>query len=326
MSFIPVAAPRALRPVRLIAALARLHRGRAVDLVAPQTIFADGWAALAFGAWANVPVLGQVHFDLFGAPGAARGGSVGVPGWRMGLARVLVRRFAALRVVSRHLAAEVARRRLHSDVAVVPVPATMSPPERAAEPGVEAITAGRPPTLLYVGRLADQKNLSRWLRVARRVAERVPDVSLVWAGDGPAGQALRAEAERLGVAGRLDWRGPVAYAELPALYARADVFLLTSDYEGLPRVAVEAALHGVPVVAPALPGLDDVVVSGETGVLCGLGDEGALADAATALLRDPARRAEMGERARARVRREFDPERLAARWVDLLVAVAEARR
>lgn len=326
VTFIPISGPRPLRLMRLVARLAGLHRERPVDVLAPQTIFADGWAALAFGARAKVPVVGQVHFDLFGGPDAAAGPGHDVPAWRMWLACRLLRRFAALRVVSRHLAAEIARRRLHTRVTVLPVPATMSGSAAPAGPGPALpLAPGRHPTVLHVGRLVTQKNLSRWLRVARRVAARVPEVALVWAGDGPSAPALRAEAERLGLASRLDWRGPVAYADLPALYAGADVFLLTSDYEGLPRVAIEAGLHGVPVVAPALPGLEDVVVSGETGVLCPPGDEGALADAVIRLLHDPVLRSAMAERGRARVRREFDPERLASRWVDMLVATAEAR-
>ena len=324
VAFLPVAGRGALRLLRLLARLRRLHRERPVDVLAPQTVLADGWAALAFGALAGVPVVGQVHFDLFGAPGAAPAHDV--PRWQMWLACRLLPRFAALRVVSRHLAAEVAARGLHGRVSVVPVPATMpSPGDGPGQRGPTARAAGRARQVLYVGRLAAQKNLSRWLRVAARVAEQEPEVELLWAGDGPLRASLQAEAERLGLGGRLRQRGAVPYADLAALYANAAVLLLTSDYEGLPRVAVEAGLHGLPVVAPALPGLEDVVASGETGVLCPGGDEAALASAVVRLLRDPALRAAMGARAQALVRREFDPETLAGRWVDVLVAAARAR-
>ena len=113
------------------------------------------------------------------------------------------------------------------------------------------------------------------------------------------------------------------HGDLPALYARASVFLLTSDYEGLPRVAVEAGQAGLPMVATALPGLDEVIASGETGFLCPPDDEAALAAAALSLLRDACLRRRMSAAARARVARDFDPRRLAERWVETLITAAE---
>jgi phosphatidylinositol alpha-mannosyltransferase len=137
----------------------------------------------------------------------------------------------------------------------------------------------------------------------------------------PAANALLAESAALGLG-----RGCVArraHGDLPALYARASVCLLTSGYEGLPRVAVEAGQAGLPMVATALPGLDEVIASGETGFLCPPDDEAALAAAALSLLRDADLRRRMSAAARARVGRDFDPRRLAERWVETLINAAE---
>ena len=318
LACIAVTGPRPLRAVALLGRLFALHRRRRIDVLAPQTVFTDGWIALAFAAMTGVRVVGQLHFDLFSpwARGAELG--AGLWGWRRRLALRLLHRFDELRVVSAHLATEIRARKLNPRVSVVPVPALMpaSPPAaRSSDAPVR--------TVLYVGRLAAQKNLSRWLRVARRIADEEPDVEFQWAGDGPLRDMLLAESDALGLGTRLRWLGAVPHGDLPTLYARASVFLLTSDYEGLPRVAVEAGQAGLPMVATALPGLDEVIASGETGFLCLPDDEAALAAAALSLLRDAALRRRMSAAARARVGRDFDPRRLAERWVETLINAAE---
>jgi glycosyltransferase involved in cell wall biosynthesis len=320
LACIAVTGPRPLRAVALLGRLLALHRRLRIDVLAPQTVFTDGWIALAFAAMTGVRVVGQLHFDLFSpwARGAELG--AGLWGWRRRLALRLLHRFDELRVVSRHLAAEIRARALNPRVSVVPVPALM-PASSPAASSADADALVR--TVLYVGRLAAQKNLSRWLRVARRIADEEPDVEFQWAGDGPLRDALLAESEALGLGSRLRWFGAMPHGDLPALYARASVFLLTSDYEGLPRVAVEAGQAGLPMVAPALPGLDEVIASGETGFLCPPDDEAALAAAALSLLRDADLRRRMSAAARARVGRDFDPRRLAERWVDTLISAAE---
>ncbi len=311
-----VTGPQPWRAMALLGRLLALHRRRRIDVLAPQTVFTDGWIALAFGALTGVPVVGQVHFDLFSP--LARGPELGAGrwGWRLRLALRLLHRFDELRVVSGHLAVEVRARARHPRVSVVPVPALMP----VASPAASIDTSVR--RVLYVGRLAAQKNLSRWLRVACRIAAEEPDVEFQWAGDGPLREALLAESDALGLGSRLRWLGATPHGDLPALYARASVFLLTSDYEGLPRVAVEAGHAGLPMVATALPGLDEVIASGETGFLCPADDEAALAAATLSLLRDAGLRRRMGDAARARVGRDFDPRRLAERWVDMLIAAA----
>jgi glycosyltransferase involved in cell wall biosynthesis len=318
LACIAVTGPRPLRAVTLLGRLLALHRRRRIDVLAPQTVFTDGWIALAFAAMTGVRVVGQLHFDLFSpwARGAELG--AGLWGWRRRLALRLLHRFDELRVVSRHLAAEIRARELNPRVSVVPVPATMP----ASSPAASSVDA-QVRTVLYVGRLAAQKNLSRWLRVARRIADEESDVEFQWAGDGPLRDALLAESEALGLGSRLRWLGAMPHGDLPALYARASLFLLTSDYEGLPRVAVEAGQAGLPIVATALPGLDEVIASGETGFLCPPDDEAALAAAALSLLRDAGLRRRMSAAARARVGRDFDPRRLAERWVETLINAAE---
>jgi phosphatidyl-myo-inositol dimannoside synthase len=118
--------------------------------------------------------------------------------------------------------------------------------------------------------------------------------------------------------------GRVSDAELPALYACADVFAMVCrdrwgglEAEGYGIVFVEAAACGVPSVAGRSGGSAEAVVDGETGLVVEPRDVGAVRDALERLLRDDALRARMGAAARARAATELSYDALAARLVPL---------
>ena len=117
----------------------------------------------------------------------------------------------------------------------------------------------------------------------------------------------------------------MAHAGLPAHYALCDVFALSSVYEGMPKVVVEAAASGAPVVATRIPGVVDAVVEGETGLLCERENPTDLADKLDALLADPARAVEMGRRARTHAQTHFDRERTMQAIVRLWVRATGTR-
>jgi glycosyltransferase involved in cell wall biosynthesis len=151
-----------------------------------------------------------------------------------------------------------------------------------------------------VGRLTYQKAPGDFL-AALRVLDR-PDVTGVWIGDGElagevAAQARESPAVRLVLAGQ---RGNV-----PELLPAFDVFLLSSRYEGLPTVVVEAMICGIPVVATAVNAVGDVVVPGETGLLVPPGRPALMADAVRFLLDSPQAAARMAAAAQARLGKRF---------------------
>ena len=84
-------------------------------------------------------------------------------------------------------------------------------------------------------------------------------------------------------------------------YRSIDVFVLPSLWEGLPYAALEAMACGLPVAAFRIPGLDDLVQDGQTGLLADPGDEQGLTECIARLAADPALRAAMGQKARARI-------------------------
>lgn len=115
--------------------------------------------------------------------------------------------------------------------------------------------AASDPVLLYVGVLHSRKNLGVLLQALPMLPQAC---RLVLAGDGPAAyvEKLKAEAQALGLADRVLFAGYVSYPELPAYYSLADVFVLPSLYEGMPKVLLEALAGGKPAVLHSGYGLD----------------------------------------------------------------------
>jgi glycosyltransferase involved in cell wall biosynthesis len=151
-----------------------------------------------------------------------------------------------------------------------------------------------------------------------RVRRRVPDARLRVAGDGPQRAALEPLFPEGSFVGSLE-RGALA-----RLFARSDVFLWPAIDEPFGFVFLEAQAAGLPVVGGAARGVVDVVRDGETGLLAPPEDGAALAEAAIAVLADPARREAMARAARA-----FAAERdlsAGARGLDALLAQAASRR
>jgi glycosyltransferase involved in cell wall biosynthesis len=156
--------------------------------------------------------------------------------------------------------------------------------------------------VLSVGNFKPQKNPEDFLAAARIVAQSQPDAAFVFVGDGP----LRGKLEA-GVGGLKPrfllpgWRRDVG-----ELLAAADVFVLTSLWEGLPRALVEAMKSGVVPVCYATDGVKDLIRDGENGFLVPQGDVSALAGRVGELLQDAALRKRQGAAAAAAIGPEFD--------------------
>jgi glycosyltransferase involved in cell wall biosynthesis len=106
--------------------------------------------------------------------------------------------------------------------------------------------------------------------------------------------------------------------DIPALLAAADIFTLPSRFEGLPMSVIEAMLTGLPVVATNISGPAEQVIDGTTGLIVPPGNAAQLAAALAKLVRDPARRAQMGEAGRHRALTCYDETKVLSRTLDLL--------
>ncbi|CAN7706276.1 glycosyltransferase [Mesorhizobium amorphae] len=144
--------------------------------------------------------------------------------------------------------------------------------------------APRPPVLLMMAAFEPRKRHREFLDVFEKVEVRLPDAVLVLAGDGPLRSAIESRAKCLGLERQVVFTG---YRDDPErLIALADLCLLCSMREGLPRVVMQYLAGGKPCVACDLPGLREVLRPGINGVITPTHDLAAMADAIAALLED----------------------------------------
>ena len=167
------------------------------------------------------------------------------------------------------------------------------------------------PTILFVGRLVGGKRPSDALAAIERVRESHPDARLVFAGDGPLAADLKRRAADSDLSSAVEFLGTIPYEAMPQLYRAADLFILPSRAEGLPRTVLEALSTGVPVVTSDLPQLRSIVE--EVGHTVSVGDVASFAAALTDLASAPERRSKLGERGRKLVTAKYDWDDTAAR-------------
>ena len=184
-----------------------------------------------------------------------------------------------------------------------------SPPPPRCQGG-DGGDAERPVRLLSVGRAVAKKGYDDLLSA---LALLPPDLAwrLVHIGGGELAEALRRQAEHLGLSNRIEWRGACAQPEVLAAYRAADLFVLAAkvaadgDRDGLPNVLMEAQSQGLACIATDVSGIPELIHDGETGVLVPPGNPPALAAALLALIRNPVRRTALGTAGERHVRQSF---------------------
>ncbi len=168
-----------------------------------------------------------------------------------------------------------------------------------------------------LGRLARQKNLELFLEMAMGLTAATAGRRLrfVVAGDGPALPGLRAAARQRGLAESVMFAG--ARQDVARVLTAFDIFVLTSDFEGLPNAVMEAMAAALPVVATRAGGTEEVVQDGVTGYLVAPGDAAGLVERVACLAGDPGLRRRMGKEGRARIAAEFSVQKMVWRTTAL---------
>jgi glycosyltransferase involved in cell wall biosynthesis len=169
--------------------------------------------------------------------------------------------------------------------------------------------ARSPVRVLCVGRLVPEKGIPGLADSFVELASRGADAELVLVGEGPERERIEARFRACCVPSRLTLLGALPEEDVCRELARADVFVLPSLMEGLPVVLMEAMAAGVPVVAPRLAGIPELVEDGVSGLLFAPADWGELAARLARLIADPAERSRLGAAGRARVAAEYDVDR-----------------
>ena len=152
--------------------------------------------------------------------------------------------------------------------------------------------------LLYVGRVAHEKNIGFLLKVVRRLSVQQPEILLVITGEGPAEHSLHQQVQALGIEKNVQFIGYLdRNTELNACYKSADIFVFASKSETQGLVLLEAMAQGTPVVAIAELGTASILVEGE-GAMIAPDNVLAFAAKVSELIAQPEKRKTLGEKAK----------------------------
>ena len=174
----------------------------------------------------------------------------------------------------------------------------------------------RKPIVIAMGRLTPQKGFDILLKAFRLVMSEI-DARMIIMGEGLQRSYLERMISDLGIENRVSLCG---FQRNPcAFLAQADIFVLSSQYEGLPMAILEAMACGVPVISTdCRSGPREILQNGQCGVLVPVGDEAALAEAITGLLKDEKRRKELSERGKERLK-DFSIQEIVRQYEEILM-------
>jgi len=169
--------------------------------------------------------------------------------------------------------------------------------------------------LIQAGRLEPQKNLPGLIDAMALVRDAAPEAMLLIAGEGPQRTEIEARIRADGLADHVRLIGP--RDDLPALFARCDLAVLASRWEGMPNAVIEAMAARRPVVVTAVDGCRELVDDGRTGLVVPPDNPDLLVHAILTIRDDPALGLELGTAARAEVEQRFAVDRMVDAYQNL---------
>jgi len=183
---------------------------------------------------------------------------------------------------------------------------------------------------LTVGRLVARKGVVWFCEQVLPQLRDAADFVYLIVGDGPEAVRVRALIARPELTGRVFWLGRVSDAELHQLYTGADAFIMPNipqphDREGFGLVAIEAAMHQLPVIAARLEGIQDAVIEGKTGYLLSPAAAPAWADFLRRCLAEPQLLESLRSGAQAAVVERFGWDHMAQRYLALFHEALQER-
>ena len=307
----------ALESLAFIIRLARRIRRDRIDVLQTHMFSAGLWGRLAARLAHPVrgmPVIITEHTLRAGGEGPKR----------RFFNRVLAPLATAVVAVSAEIAAHVkaawALEARH--LVVIPNAVDTLPYEAAARE--RAITRGdalQPFILASVGRLVPVKRHDLLLEALHLCRARGKDIRCLIIGDGPLGDKLKIQAQRLGLFSASDSNPRVIFLgirqDIPNLLAEVDAVVNCSDREGLPVSLLEAFAAALPVVATRVGGTPEVVIPDQTGLLIPPGDPNALAGAILCLAEDRPRARALGQAGQALILKRYSLDTVIGRWCQL---------
>ncbi|KXA92541.1 hypothetical protein AKJ64_02895 [candidate division MSBL1 archaeon SCGC-AAA259E17] len=288
-------------------ALAETFEEKEIEIVHVQTPFSLGVSALGASRRLSLPAVGTFHtllpeyvHYLSRAPEFL----LRKFGWKY--ITWFYGRFNAVTVPSKPIKKSLVRRGLEN-VYVIPNAVNTD----FFHPGRNSSEAN--PSVLFVGRLAKEKNLKVLIDAAPTVLKEYPDTKFRIIGKGIHGDWYRELVKRKNLSSSFNFEGYVPSRELIEAYQECQIFAMPSTTETQGLVALEAMACETPVVGADARGLKDVISHGMDGYLFQPGDLEALSDYLLRLLSDDKSRKRMGEKARQKAE-EFSSQKIGKQW------------
>lgn len=183
---------------------------------------------------------------------------------------------------------------------------------------LRANPAGSDCNILCVARLEQQKRVNVLLRALAEINDDTWRLTIV--GDGPLRTSLSQLAQELHISERVEFAG--FRNDIPELMSRHQMLVLPSDWEGFPRIILEAMRSGLPVIASDVGGVREAVHDGETGLVVPHNTVGRWLHATQQLVGDPPLRAQMGKAARMRYEDQFTLARMVEQTFGVYASLA----
>jgi len=168
------------------------------------------------------------------------------------------------------------------------------------------------------GRLCPVKDYPFMIEIAKAVKEETKHIKFHLAGEGPERSKLQAIIQQYNLNETFVLKGHVE--NMPPFYRSLDLYLNTSVHEGIPMSILEAMAHGLPLVAPDVGGIGEVVDNGEDGCLIDIRDTKAFAEKCFLLYENKQLRRRMARAAREKVVKSFSIENMAAQYHELYLS------
>lgn len=277
---------RVFDALRLAVEICRRNR---IDVLTTQDPFFTGMVGLATRALFRIPLNVQVHANFFGNRYWERERLLNrllkVTG------KMILRRADNVRVVNQSEKEKIARLGIPQNrIWHVLGGGGINVERFSAADGSSArrrhLPAGCARMVLFAGRMTKQKRVPDLLYAARKVMRELSGVAFVLAGEGKELPAAKALCSRLGLDDNVVFTGTVAYEEMPAYFAAADVFALPSGYEATPRVLMESVAAGLPIVSTRVSGAEGLVAEGENGHIVPVGASREMAEKLVRVLKN----------------------------------------
>jgi glycosyltransferase involved in cell wall biosynthesis len=278
--------------------LIKLHKKHRFDIIHAHWVIPNGPIATTFSLITNTPMIITLHgSDIFVS---LKKGFLGF------ITKICFKYASFITVCSQHL--------YESALSLGAIPEQLRlivwgadpaifdpsnfPPQDIIRKSLKLPTSGN--IILSLGRLVKKKGVEYLIKAAPYVKKKVPDVSIVIAGDGPELKTLKQLAVELRAQDYIHFIGKVDWDYVPLLLHASDVFVAPSiedesgNMDGLPTTILEAMAAGKPVVATNIAGIPLVILDGRTGLLVPPRDSHALAEAIVLILLNKSLREKMG--------------------------------